>query len=66
MEGNLLGRGRRRKRKGEAETERKRGEMGKRWERKKKEKKPGDFENSPPLIPSFLSIHSIQGRNNTN
>ena len=39
MEGNLLGRGRRRKRKGEAETERKRGEMGKRWERKKKGKK---------------------------
>ena len=39
MMGNLLGRGRRRKRKGEAETERKRGEMGERWERKKKEKK---------------------------
>ena len=39
MMGNLLGRGRRRKRKGEAETERKRGEMGERWERKKKGKK---------------------------
>ena len=31
-------------------------------EKKEGEKKPGDFENSPPLIPSFLSIHSIQGR----
>ena len=35
-------------------------------EKKEGKKKPGDFENSPPLIPSFLSVHSIQGHNNTN